>query len=61
MILRVIKQVLLANEDFEGALNLLDQSHSEAIQVDVQLFNTILREAYIKVFLWHAQFFSSSF
>ncbi|URE38977.1 PPR repeat [Musa troglodytarum] len=42
------KEVLLANEDFEGALNLLDQSHSEAIQLDVQLFNTILREAYIK-------------
>ncbi|CAD5169141.1 unnamed protein product [Musa acuminata subsp. malaccensis] len=41
-------KVLLANEDFEGALNLLDQSHSEAIQLDVQLFNTILREAYIK-------------
>ncbi|KAJ8459891.1 hypothetical protein OPV22_032817 [Ensete ventricosum] len=41
-------KVLLANEDFEGALNLLDQSHYEAVQLDIQLFNTILREAYIK-------------
>ncbi|KAK9137910.1 hypothetical protein Sjap_008504 [Stephania japonica] len=41
-------KILLANEDFDGALYLLDQVMSEGIQEDVLLFNTILLEAYIK-------------
>ncbi|KAK9160415.1 hypothetical protein Syun_006756 [Stephania yunnanensis] len=41
-------KILLANDDFDGALHLLDQVMSEGIQEDVLLFNTILLEAYIK-------------
>ncbi|XP_019702035.1 pentatricopeptide repeat-containing protein At1g76280 isoform X2 [Elaeis guineensis] len=41
-------KVLLANENFEGALHLLDQARSEGIHSDIQLFNTILREASLK-------------
>ncbi|WOK92040.1 pentatricopeptide repeat-containing protein [Canna indica] len=41
-------KVLLANEDFEGALNLPGQLRTEGIELDVQLFNTILREALMK-------------
>ncbi|XP_058115030.1 pentatricopeptide repeat-containing protein At1g76280 isoform X4 [Magnolia sinica] len=42
------KEILLANEDFDEALNLLDQASTEGIQLDVLLFNTILLEAYLK-------------
>lgn len=45
----VISQVLLENEDFDGALSLLNQMTSANIQPDIQLFNTILRQAYSKV------------
>ncbi|KAG1327487.1 pentatricopeptide repeat-containing protein [Cocos nucifera] len=41
-------KVLLANENFEGALHLLDQARSEGIHPDIQLFNAILREASLK-------------
>ncbi|XP_038987997.1 pentatricopeptide repeat-containing protein At1g76280 isoform X2 [Phoenix dactylifera] len=41
-------KVLLANENFEGALHLLDQCRSEGIHPDIQLFNIILREAFFK-------------
>ncbi|XP_058115028.1 pentatricopeptide repeat-containing protein At1g76280 isoform X2 [Magnolia sinica] len=41
-------KILLANEDFDEALNLLDQASTEGIQLDVLLFNTILLEAYLK-------------
>ncbi|XP_039116782.1 pentatricopeptide repeat-containing protein At1g76280 isoform X2 [Dioscorea cayenensis subsp. rotundata] len=41
-------KVLLENEDFDGALSLLNQMTSANIQPDIQLFNTILRQAYSK-------------
>ncbi|KAJ0986773.1 hypothetical protein J5N97_005129 [Dioscorea zingiberensis] len=41
-------KVLLEKEDFDGALSLLDQTISAGIQPDIQLFNTILRQAYSK-------------
>ncbi|XP_019054371.1 PREDICTED: pentatricopeptide repeat-containing protein At1g76280 isoform X2 [Nelumbo nucifera] len=41
-------KILLANEDFSEALNLLDQAHYEGIQSDVLLINTFLEEAYLK-------------
>ncbi|XP_020083577.1 pentatricopeptide repeat-containing protein At1g76280 isoform X1 [Ananas comosus] len=43
-----LMKVLLANEEFDGAMSLLDKAKDEGIQLDVQLFNTILREAYAK-------------
>ncbi|KAJ3677519.1 hypothetical protein LUZ60_003243 [Juncus effusus] len=41
-------KVLLTNEDFGGALSLLGMSRIEGIKADIELYNTILREAYIK-------------
>lgn len=41
-------KIVLANEDFNKALQLLDKASAEAIQPDVPLFNTILLEAYLK-------------
>ncbi|KAF8410322.1 hypothetical protein HHK36_002849 [Tetracentron sinense] len=41
-------KILLANEDFDEAFNILDQASSEGIEFDVLLFNTILQEANLK-------------
>ncbi|KAI4995063.1 hypothetical protein ZWY2020_034966 [Hordeum vulgare] len=41
-------KVVLAKEDFEGALDLLDLCITEGIQPDVGIFNTILSEANAK-------------
>ncbi|XP_060199926.1 pentatricopeptide repeat-containing protein At1g76280 isoform X1 [Lycium barbarum] len=38
-------KILLRSEDFDGALKLLNQGISEGIQLDVQLYNTILHVA----------------
>ncbi|KAF3445911.1 hypothetical protein FNV43_RR11088 [Rhamnella rubrinervis] len=38
-------EILLEDENFNEALNLLDQAISEGIQLDVLLFNTILKKA----------------
>lgn len=42
-------QILLEEENFDEALNLLDQACSEGLDLDVLLFNTILQKAYEKV------------
>ncbi|KAK1392976.1 pentatricopeptide repeat-containing protein [Heracleum sosnowskyi] len=42
----LLENVHLKNKDFVGALNLLDMACSEDIQLDILLFNTILREAF---------------
>uniref|UniRef100_A0A453IZQ9 Pentacotripeptide-repeat region of PRORP domain-containing protein n=1 Tax=Aegilops tauschii subsp. strangulata TaxID=200361 RepID=A0A453IZQ9_AEGTS len=41
-------KVVLAKEDFEGALDLLDLCITEGIQPDIEIFNTILSEANAK-------------
>nr|UPT49270.1 pentatricopeptide repeat protein AaPPR113 [Agave angustifolia] len=41
-------KVLLASDDFDKAVHLLDQASSDSIQLDIQLFNTILKQAYRK-------------
>ncbi|KAI3962724.1 hypothetical protein MKW92_022630, partial [Papaver armeniacum] len=41
-------QILLASQDFDEALRLLNQLRVEGNQPDVLLFNTFLREAYFK-------------
>ncbi|XP_020251597.1 pentatricopeptide repeat-containing protein At1g76280 isoform X2 [Asparagus officinalis] len=38
-------KVLLANDDFDSAMSLLDQVRSEENELDIQLFNTILKQA----------------
>lgn len=38
-------QILLDDENFDGALNLLDQACSEGLELDVLLFNTVLQKA----------------
>ncbi|CAA6671155.1 unnamed protein product [Spirodela intermedia] len=38
-------KILLSDEDFDGALDLLEQSTSEGIELDVLLYNTVLLEA----------------
>lgn len=48
-LLPILFQILLDDENFNEALNLLDQAISEGIQLDVLLFNTILRKACEKV------------
>lgn len=50
----------MANEEFDGAMSLLDKAKDEGIQLDVQLFNTILREAYAKVPTYLAILYLSS-
>jgi hypothetical protein len=42
-------QILLEDENFDGALNLLDQACSEGLELDVLLFNTILQKACVRV------------
>ncbi|KAL5557746.1 hypothetical protein UlMin_033957 [Ulmus minor] len=41
-------KILLENEDFNESMSLLDQAISEGFQLDVTLFNTILRKARAK-------------
>ncbi|KAJ6808245.1 pentatricopeptide repeat-containing protein isoform X1 [Iris pallida] len=41
-------KVLLANDDFDQALSLMDQAISEGNQLDIILFNAILKQAYSK-------------
>uniref|UniRef100_A0A0E0B495 Pentacotripeptide-repeat region of PRORP domain-containing protein n=2 Tax=Oryza glumipatula TaxID=40148 RepID=A0A0E0B495_9ORYZ len=41
-------KVVLAREDFEGALDLLDACIIEGIQPDIEIFNTVLLEAFEK-------------
>ncbi|XP_062193973.1 pentatricopeptide repeat-containing protein At1g76280 isoform X2 [Phragmites australis] len=41
-------KVVLAKEDFEGALDLLDICKIDGIQLDVQIFNTVLSHAYAR-------------
>lgn len=41
----------MAREDFEGALDLLDACIIEGIQPDIEIFNTVLLEAFEKVWL----------
>lgn len=38
-------KILLDDENFDGALNLLDQACSEGLELDVLLFNTVLQKA----------------
>lgn len=45
----VFGQILLEYEDFDEALNMLDQVSSEGNQLDVLLYNTILQKACEKV------------
>jgi len=41
---------LLQDENFDEALNLLDQGHSEEIKLDVLLYNPVLHAAKDKVY-----------
>ncbi|KAL6655399.1 hypothetical protein ACP70R_006225 [Stipagrostis hirtigluma subsp. patula] len=41
-------EVVLAKEDFEGALELLDMCKIEGVQPDIEFFNTILSHAYFR-------------
>jgi hypothetical protein len=41
---------LLQDENFDEALNLLDQGHSEEIKLDVLLYNPVLHVAKDKVY-----------
>lgn len=49
MLKPILFQILLEDENFNEALNLLVQAVSERIQLDVLLFNTILQKACDKV------------
>ena len=46
-------QILLEREDFDEALNLLDQARLEEIPPDVLLYNTILQKACLKVMVFY--------
>ncbi|TKW33631.1 hypothetical protein SEVIR_2G251500v4 [Setaria viridis] len=41
-------KVVLAKDDFEGALDLLDICKTERIEPDIQIFNTVLSRAYAR-------------
>uniref|UniRef100_A0A6N2M4W9 Coatomer WD associated region domain-containing protein n=1 Tax=Salix viminalis TaxID=40686 RepID=A0A6N2M4W9_SALVM len=41
----VLIKILLQDENFDEALNLLDQGHSEEIKLDVLLYNPVLHIA----------------
>ncbi|WZZ07079.1 hypothetical protein YC2023_093000 [Brassica napus] len=43
-----LMKILLNDDNFEEALNLLDQAASEGIQLDVLSYNTVLRKAFEK-------------
>ncbi|PKU61908.1 pentatricopeptide repeat-containing protein At1g76280 isoform X1 [Dendrobium catenatum] len=42
-------KVLLAIDDFQGALDIFNQASSDEIKLDVHLFNEILQQAYAKI------------
>ncbi|KAG0484411.1 hypothetical protein HPP92_008490 [Vanilla planifolia] len=44
-----LMKVLLANDDLDGALDLLSKASSDSIQLDVHLFNVILEHACSKI------------
>jgi hypothetical protein len=46
-------QILLEDENFDEALNLLDQACSEVLDLDVQLYNILLQKASERVIPSH--------
>jgi hypothetical protein len=42
---------VLAKDDFEGAMDLLDICKTEGIKPDIHIFNTLLSRAYARVCL----------